>query len=67
MPSPTIASGEFVTGTLVTSDDLLLPVLSEALTLRQKRSKVSNLLTKLRKADVIENRGCKQRPQWELV
>ncbi|MCI1746864.1 MAG: hypothetical protein LKI24_01395 [Acidipropionibacterium sp.] len=45
---------------------LLRPALSEALTEQQKTTKITNLLTKLRRSGVIANRGTRMRPRWEL-
>lgn len=45
---------------------LLLPALSDALTEQQKANKITNLLTKLRRAGQIVNRGSRARPRWEL-
>lgn len=47
-------------------DDLLGPVLSEALSPEQKTTKIANLLTKLRKRGVIVNLGTRSKPRWEL-
>ncbi len=48
-------------------DLLLRPVLSETLTEQQKATKITNLLTRLRRQGVIANRGSRTRPQWELL
>ncbi|QGH68219.1 ATP-binding protein [Pseudactinotalea sp. HY158] len=48
-------------------DDVLAKSLPEALTEQQRRSKVSNLLTKMRRAGEIRNCGTQQKPRWELV
>ena len=45
---------------------LLRPALSEALTEQQKATKITNLLTKLRRHGVIVNRGTRTKPRWEL-
>jgi putative transcriptional regulator len=45
---------------------LLRPALSEALTEQQKATKITNLLTKLRRRGVIVNRGTRTKPRWEL-
>lgn len=47
-------------------DKLLLDKLSEALDADQKKRKVANLLTKLRRAGVIRNVGSRSQPRWEL-
>lgn len=47
-------------------DALLGPVLSETLTTEQKATKITNLLTKLRRRGVIVNRGTRTKPRWEL-
>lgn len=46
---------------------LLLPKLSEALTAPQKERKISNLLSKLRRADRIRNTGSRAQPVWALA
>lgn len=48
-------------------DGLLLKKLSEALDDAQKRSKISNLLTKLRRAGRIRNEGPRKAPRWVLA
>jgi ATP-dependent DNA helicase RecG len=47
-------------------DDLLLDKLPDVLTPKQKRQKVGNLLTKLRKSGVIVNSGTRAAPLWEI-
>lgn len=47
-------------------DELLMSQLSDALTDEQKRNKIGNLLTKLRKSGEIHNAGSRTRPRWEL-
>jgi ATP-dependent DNA helicase RecG len=47
-------------------DDLLWDKLSDALDDTQKRNKIGNLLSGLRRKDVIFNAGSKPAPQWEL-
>ena len=47
-------------------ETLLRPALSEALTEQQKATKITNLLTKLRRHGVIVNRGTRTKPRWEL-
>lgn len=46
---------------------LLRPALSEALTEQQKATKITNLLTNLRRHGVIINRGTRTKPRWELT
>jgi ATP-dependent DNA helicase RecG len=48
-------------------DDLLLDKLPDILTPEQKRQKVGNLLTKLRKSGAIVNSGSRAAPLWEIV
>jgi ATP-dependent DNA helicase RecG len=48
-------------------DKLLLDKLSDALELDQKKRKVANLLTKLRRAGIIRNQGPKKAPEWVLA
>lgn len=48
-------------------DKLLLPKLSDALDADQKRNKVSNLLSNLRRAGVIRNIGARKAPRWVLA
>jgi ATP-dependent DNA helicase RecG len=40
--------------------------LSEGLDAAQKVSKISNLLTKLRRRGIIVNKGSKKSPSWKL-
>jgi len=47
-------------------DKLLLPKLSDGLNDEQKRIKVANLLTKLRRAELIRNAGPKKAPLWRI-
>jgi len=46
---------------------LLLPKLSEVLSVEQKDNKVANLLTQLRRTGRIHNSGTRARPVWRLV
>lgn len=46
---------------------LLVDKLSDALSAEQKRSKISNLLTKLRRAGRIRNAGSRKLPRWVLA
>lgn len=48
-------------------NDLLWEKLSEALDDGQKRNKITNLLSKMRRSNHIRNVGTKQQPRWELV
>jgi len=48
-------------------DKLLLDKLSDALDGEQKKKKVGNLLTKLRRAGVIRNDGSRKAPGWVLA
>lgn len=48
-------------------DKLILDKLSDALDLDQRKRKVANLLTKLRRAGVIRNRGPKKAPEWVIA
>ncbi len=48
-------------------DNLLLSKLSEALTEEQKMTKISNLLTKLRRSNRIQNVGPNKVPEWRLA
>jgi ATP-dependent DNA helicase RecG len=47
-------------------DKLLMDKLSDALDKDQKKKKIANLLTKLRRSKVIHNSSMRSRPQWEL-
>ncbi|MCO5173092.1 MAG: putative DNA binding domain-containing protein [Trueperaceae bacterium] len=48
-------------------DDLLGKYLPGALNAKQQRSKVTNLLTRMRTDGAIRNAGTQQKPRWELV
>ncbi|MGP5578244.1 RNA-binding domain-containing protein [Corynebacterium flavescens] len=48
-------------------DELLSKFLPEILDVTQRRSKVTNLLTRMRKDATIYNAGTQQKPRWELV
>lgn len=48
-------------------DQLLLPKLSDALDQAQKVSKISNLLTKLRRKGDIVNTGSDRMPRWKIA
>lgn len=58
---------KFQTATRAEIDDLLLEKLSNSLTEQQKTNKVKNLLTKLRTAGEIENRGSRGKPAWAFL
>lgn len=47
-------------------NDLLVPVLSKALTDEQKATKISNLLTRLRRRGMIVNHGSRSNSKWVL-
>lgn len=47
-------------------DSLIKDKLSEALDDSQKRNKISNLLTKMKRKGQIQNTGSKSYPRWEL-
>lgn len=48
-------------------DQLLLDKLSDALDERQKKVKIANLLTKLRRAGKIKNAASRKAPEWRLA
>lgn len=48
-------------------DKLLLGKLSDALDEEKKKNKVANLLTKLRRSEVIHNDGSRKAPEWVLA
>lgn len=48
-------------------NQLLLPKLSDALTAQQKDRKIGNLLSNLRRAERIRNRGSRAHPVWALA
>lgn len=48
-------------------DELVDPYLPESLSATQRRSKVTNLLTRMRTDGTIRNAGTQQKPRWELV
>lgn len=48
-------------------EDLILVKLSDALDAEQKKNKVGNLLTNLRRAGKIRNTGPRKTPRWELA
>ncbi|MBC6440050.1 MAG: putative DNA binding domain-containing protein [Rhodospirillales bacterium] len=48
-------------------DRLLTGKLSDALSPEQKRVKISNLLTKLRRQGLIFNAGVRRKPEWRLA
>jgi len=58
---------KFKTASRAEVDDLLLEKLSSSLTDEQKANKVKNLLTKLRAAGEIENRGSRSQSVWAFL
>ena len=48
-------------------DKLLLDKLSSVLDNEQKKKKIANLLTKLRRSGKIQNKGSKKVPQWKIA
>jgi ATP-dependent DNA helicase RecG len=48
-------------------DGFLLAKLGDALDAKQKQTKIGNLLTGMRKAGVIHNRGSRAKPCWQLA
>jgi len=48
-------------------DKLLMDKLSSVLGNEQKKRKIANLLTKLRRSGKIQNDGSKKAPQWILA
>ena len=48
-------------------DEMLSKYLPELLDVTQRRSKVTNLLTRMRKEGTIYNAGTQQKPRWKLV
>ena len=48
-------------------NQLLMPKLSDGLGTAQKITKVSHLLTKLRRRGELVNRGSDRKPQWMLA
>ena len=48
-------------------DKFLKSKLSDALDGRQKETKISNLLTRMRKGGEIRNTGSRKAPRWELM
>ncbi|NDY73054.1 transcriptional regulator [Desulfobacter hydrogenophilus] len=48
-------------------DKLLLDKLSSVLDNEQKKKKIANLLTKLRRSGKIQNKGSKKAPQWKIA
>lgn len=57
---------KFVSATRKDIDSLIKDKLSEALNDSQKRNKISNLLTKMKRSGLIQNTGSKSHPRWEL-
>lgn len=58
---------QFRSATRQEVNDLLWSKLSDGLTDTQKAKKIANLLTSLRRAELIRNRGSRGQPRWELV
>lgn len=58
--------GEFGSADRKSINRLLFPKLPDALSEHQKRTKVSNLLTSMRKRGLIHNAGSRRYPTWEL-
>lgn len=58
---------KFTVATRQDIDQLLLTKLSDALDEEQKKNKIANLLTKMRRKGLIENQGPKKAPQWRLA
>lgn len=48
-------------------DKLLIDKLSDALTPEQKQRKIGNLLTKLRRRELILNTGSRGKPEWKIA
>lgn len=48
-------------------EDLVLVKLSDVLDEAQKKNKIGNLLTNLRRAGKIRNTGPRKTPKWELA
>lgn len=48
-------------------ETLLKPTLSDALTDQQKVTKITNLLTKMRRQGIIVNKGSRTKSRWELL
>jgi ATP-dependent DNA helicase RecG len=59
--------GEFGKANRSEIDSLLAGKLSDALTPDQKHSKISNLLTKMRRQNRIFNSGSKAKPVWKIA
>jgi ATP-dependent DNA helicase RecG len=59
--------GEFGQASREEIDKLLLEKLSDGLTDVQKRTRINNLLTKLRRAGSLRNAGSRKTPQWRLA
>ncbi len=57
---------KFTSATRRDVDDLIKDKLSEALDDSQKRNKISNLLTKMKRSGLIQNTGTKSHSTWEL-
>lgn len=57
---------KFTSATRKDIDSLIKDKLSEALDDRQKSTKISNLLTKMKRSGQLENTGTRSHPKWEL-
>lgn len=57
---------EFQSASREKIDELLMDKLSDGMTEEQKRSKISRLLTDLRKSEKIFNAGSRSDPKWKL-
>ncbi len=58
---------EFGKASRVEIDKLLLDKLSDALDTEQKRNKIKNLITKMRRSNLIVNQGSRKSPEWRLA
>lgn len=58
---------KFKKATRLEIDNLLMDKLSDALDETQKKKKIENLLTKLRRGEVIMNQGSRAKSEWVLV
>ncbi|HHW97412.1 MAG: hypothetical protein ACOX51_01220 [Myxococcota bacterium] len=58
---------EFQSASRKEIDKLLMDKFSDVLSERQKKRKIANLLTKMRRAGVICNNGSRKEPSWEFM
>ena len=58
---------EYKTATRNEIEDLLMDKLSNILSDKQKKNKVTNLLSSLRNDELIINNGSRTKPQWEKI